>query len=44
MAEHEHGSMDIEPNEKTFEGFVKISIRVAVFSICVLIFLAIFNS
>lgn len=44
MAEHEHGSMDIEPNEKTFEGFVKIAIRVAVFSICVLIFLAIFNS
>lgn len=44
MAEHKHGSMKIEDNEKTFEGFVRISIRVAVFSIAVLIFLAIFNS
>ena len=44
MAEHKHGSTNIEDNEKTFEVFVRISIRVAVFSIAVLIFLAIFNS
>lgn len=46
MAEHDHkhGEMDISVQEKTFEGFIKASTYVAVFSICVLIFLAIFNS
>ncbi|TCL08482.1 aa3 type cytochrome c oxidase subunit IV [Shimia isoporae] len=44
MAEHEHGSMDIKVQEKTFEGFIKWSIYVAAASIGVLIFLAIFNS
>ena len=44
MAEHKHGTMDITTQEKTFDGFVRWSIRVAVFSIGVLIFLAIFNS
>ena len=44
MADHEHGSMNIEQNEKTFEGFVKWSTRVAIFSIGVLIFLAVFAS
>lgn len=44
MAEHKHGSMDIEQNEKTFEGFVTWSTRVAIFSIGVLVFLAIFWS
>lgn len=44
MAEHEHGSMNIDAQEKTFDGFVKWSMRVAIFSIGVLIFLAIFAS
>ncbi len=44
MAEHEHGSMDIKVQEKTFDGFVKWSIYVAAVSIGVLIFLALFNS
>lgn len=44
MAEHKQGSMDISDQEKTFDGFVRWSVRVAVFSIGVLIFLAIFNS
>ena len=44
MAEHKHGSMDISTQEKTFDGFVKWSVRVASASIGVLIFLAIFNS
>lgn len=44
MAEHEHGSMDISAQEKTFDGFVRWSIRVAAVSIGILIFLAIFNS
>ncbi len=44
MADHKHGSMNIDQHEKTFEGFVKWSTRVAVFSIGVLLFLAIFWS
>ncbi|MCL3881809.1 aa3-type cytochrome c oxidase subunit IV [Marivita sp. GX14005] len=44
MAEHKHGSMDITEQEKTFEGFIKVATRVAIASIAVLIFLAIFNS
>ncbi len=44
MAEHKHGSMDISEQEKTFDGFMRWSIRVAVASIGIIIFLAIFNS
>lgn len=44
MAEYKPGSMDITEQEKTFEGFVRWSIRVATASILILIFLAIFNS
>lgn len=44
MAEHKHGSMDTSVHEKTFEGFIKWSIRVVVLSIGILLFLAIFNS
>ncbi|MEM9343980.1 MAG: aa3-type cytochrome c oxidase subunit IV [Pseudomonadota bacterium] len=41
---HEHGSMDISSQEKTFDGFIRWSIRVVAISIGILIFLAIFNS
>ena len=44
MAEHKHGSMDTTVHEKTFDGFMRWSVRVTVFSIGILIFLAIFNS
>ena len=44
MAEHKHGSMDTTEQEKTFDGFMRWAMRVAIFSIGVLIFLAIFNS
>ncbi|MBR9763437.1 MAG: aa3-type cytochrome c oxidase subunit IV [Rhodobacteraceae bacterium] len=44
MAEHKHGSMNTETQEKTFEGFIKASTWVAGLSIGVLIFLALFNS
>jgi hypothetical protein len=44
MAEHKHGSMDITEQEKTFDGFIRWSVRVAAVSIGILIFLAIFNS
>ena len=44
MSDHKHGEMDTTVQEKTFEGFVKVSTRVVIASIAVLIFLAIFNS
>ena len=44
MAEHQHGSMDIKEQEKTFDGFVRWSVRVAAFSIGIIIFLAVYNS
>lgn len=44
MAEHEHGSMDITEQEKTFDGFMRMSVRVTVISIAALLFLAVFNS
>ena len=44
MAEHNHGEMDVTDHEKTFAGFITWSKNVAIFSIGVLIFLAIFNS
>lgn len=44
MSDYKHGSMNIEEQEKTFEGFIRWSVRVAAVSIGVLIFLAIFNS
>ena len=44
MSDHKHGEMDVTEHEKTFAGFVTWSKNVAIFSIAVLIFLAIFNS
>ena len=44
MAEHKHGSMDIEVQEKTFEGFIKASAYVCAAAVFVLLFLAVFNS
>ena len=44
MADHKQGEMDISVQEDTFNGFITAVIRVAIFSIGVLIFLAIFNT
>ena len=44
MSEHKHGSMNIEGHEKTFIGFMRWSKNVAILSIGILIFLAIFNT
>jgi hypothetical protein len=44
MAEHQHGSMNTAEQERTFDGFLKFSTRVAIISIAALVFLAIFNS
>tara|TARA_R110002096_G_scaffold8802_4_gene35799 strand:- start:3245 stop:3382 length:138 start_codon:yes stop_codon:yes gene_type:complete len=41
---HKHGSMDISAQEAAFQGFIRWSIRVSVFTIGVLIFLAIFRT
>ncbi|GGB00441.1 aa3-type cytochrome c oxidase subunit IV [Allosediminivita pacifica] len=43
MAEHKHGSMDITEQEKTFEGFVKMTIRTCIVILLVVLFLAIFR-
>ncbi len=43
MADHEHGSMNIEVQEKTFEGFIKWSTWVAVASVVILLFAALVN-
>ncbi|WP_135502365.1 aa3-type cytochrome c oxidase subunit IV [Roseovarius aestuariivivens] len=43
MAEHKHGEMDIEVQEKTFEGFVKWVAYSAVVIILLLIFIAMVN-
>ncbi len=44
MAEHKHGSMNTDVQEKTFEGFIKVSSYVAAASIGILIFMALVNS
>ncbi|MCB1367244.1 MAG: aa3-type cytochrome c oxidase subunit IV [Rhodobacteraceae bacterium] len=44
MAEHKHGTMEVREQEKTFAGFVKVSIWIAGISIGAVIFMAIFNS
>lgn len=41
MAEHKHGTMNIEVQEKTFEGFIKFAVRSVIAIIVVLILLAI---
>ena len=44
MAEHKQGTMDIRAHEKTFAGFIKLSMWVAGISIGVLIFMALVNA
>lgn len=44
MADHKHGSMDIRGHEKTFAGFIRMSIWVAGLSIATLIFMALVNA
>lgn len=44
MAEHKHGSMDTETQEKTFEGFITFTIRTMIVILVLVIFMAIFNS
>ena len=43
MADHKPGSMDIRAQEKTFAGFVRLSIWGIVISILALVFAALTN-
>lgn len=44
MDDHKQGSMDIRAQQKTFDGFVRLSIWGAVISVLVLIFMALTNA
>ncbi|MFN4128707.1 MAG: aa3-type cytochrome c oxidase subunit IV [Paracoccaceae bacterium] len=44
MAEHKHGSMDTNAQEKTFAGFVRMVTWAAGIIIAVLIFMALANA
>lgn len=44
MAEHKHGSMDTREQEKTFDGFIRLTTWGAVISIGILIFIALVNA
>ena len=43
MADHKHGKMDIEVQEKTFEGFVKYVMWGAGISLGILVFIGLVN-
>lgn len=43
MAEHKHGEMDIKDHEKTFEGFIRISVWASALIILTLVFIALVN-
>ena len=40
--EHKHGEMDTSEQEKTFSGFMRWSVNIAIVCIVILLFLAIF--
>ncbi len=40
MADYTHGDMNIDVQEKTFNGFVKFVGRTIIFILCLLIFIA----
>jgi len=44
MAEHKHGSMDTKVQEKTFEGFIRMTVWGAGIVIGILIFMALVNA
>ncbi|MFC7705683.1 aa3-type cytochrome c oxidase subunit IV [Plastorhodobacter daqingensis] len=44
MAEHKHGEMDIQEQEKTFHGFIRFTKWGVIIVIGVLIFLALANA
>ena len=43
MADHEHGSMDISVQEKTFAGFITFTVRATIIILVALVLLALIN-
>lgn len=43
MAEHKHGEMDVTEQEKTFNGFVSMSMKGTVLCIVLLVFIGLVN-
>jgi Ni,Fe-hydrogenase I cytochrome b subunit len=43
QADHKHGSMNIRAQEKTFDGFIRLSVWVAGIAIAILIFAGLVN-
>lgn len=43
MSEYEHGKMDIEAQEKTFDGFIRLVSNTVIGILVFLIFLALVN-
>jgi len=41
MAEHQHGSMDTRVQQKTYEGFIKVTVRSVIVILALLVLLAI---
>lgn len=41
MSNHEHGTMDVTEQEKTYDGFLKLGKWVTIICIAILVFLAI---
>jgi len=44
MGEHKPGSMDITTQEKTFDGFIRFTIRSVVAIFAILVFMALVNA
>lgn len=44
MAEHQHGSMNIRVQEKTFEGFIKVTVRTVITILALVVLMAILNA
>lgn len=43
MADHKHGEMDVSEQEKTFSGFISLTVKVTIAIIVALILLAFIN-
>lgn len=43
MSEHKHGEMDIKVQEETFNGFISMVTKGAIFCIVLLIFIGLVN-
>lgn len=43
MAEHKHGEMDIRQHERTFAGFIRLTVWSTVVILFLLVFLALAN-